>query len=201
MLRSTLLSLFLSTLSLSQAYAEDVKVSPKNSKVEWVGSKVIGSKHNGTIAIKEGHVKFNKGMPMSGKIVVDMTSIKNTDLTDPKWNAKLVGHLKSDDFFSVEKHKHAELKVSKIQKVNNSKWRLDGTLTIKGVSKDINLIADATLKGNKVTAVTAAFDFDRTDFNIRYGSGKFFENLGDKMISDKVNVKVLLVLSKPVELS
>lgn len=187
----------------SSVYAatKAVNFSPAQSKVEWVGSKIIGSEHNGTISIKEASMKVENGVPKSAKIIVDMNSIKNRDLKDKKYNDKLIGHLKSDDFFGTKKYKESTLIISKIQKVNDSKWRLDGNLTIKNKTKSVSFIANSTLNGSKLKAVKVDFEFDRTDFDIRYGSGKFFDNLGDKMISDKVQIKVMLMLEKPVELS
>ena len=192
---------FLAVMPSVFAVTKELTFSPEQSKVEWVGSKIIGSEHNGTLSIKQATMKVENGMPKTAKIVVDMTSIKNLDLKDKKYNDKLVNHLKSDDFFGTKKFKESTLIISKIQKVNDSKWRLDGKLTIKNKTKDVSFIANSTLNGKKLKAVKVDFEFDRTDFDIRYGSGKFFDNLGDKMISDKVQVKVMLMLENPVELS
>ncbi|MEZ4742955.1 MAG: YceI family protein [Bdellovibrionota bacterium] len=183
------------------AFAEEVSVLNTTSKVSWEGSKVIGSKHHGTLKVKDGSIVFEKQVPTSAVVVVDMTSIVNTDLTDPKWNAKLVGHLKSDDFFSVKKFPESKLDIKTFEKITAEKYRLKGELTIKGITKPVELTATTVKKDGAVVTINSELVFDRTDFSIKYGSGKFFQNLGDKMISDMVKVNVSLNLKKPVKLS
>ena len=58
-------------------------------------------------------------------------------------------------------------------------------LTIKNITESIEF--EAELSNNVATAV---LDIDRTKFDIKYGSGSFFENLGDKMIDDNFNLRV-----------
>jgi len=95
------------------------------SNIDWVGRKVTGA-HNGTIAIKKGELILNDGKLVGGKIVVDTTSVKILDITDPATNGQFAGHLASDDFFSSEKYPEALLEI-----VSVSGNRADGNLTIK----------------------------------------------------------------------
>ena len=169
-------------------------VDTSKSKVTWTGAKVVGSKHTGTVNIKEADLKWNKGEPTKGKIVIDMTTITNTDLTDKKWNDKLVGHLKSDDFFSVKKHKTATLNIKKVAKASDNLYMLTGDLKIKGKKQKVTVKAEVTKSTDKMKHIKATFKFDRTKFGIKYGSGQFFKDLGDKMISDEVDVAVELHL-------
>ena len=170
-------------------------VSVDKSKVMWKGTKVVGSSHEGTVALKSADLKFKDGEPVSGEIVMDMTTIKNTDLSGAM-NKKLVGHLKSPDFFDVKKHKTAKLKINKIQKASDKFYLISGDLMIKGKSQPVSVKAEvASTKGNNQT-VKASFKFDRTKFGIKYGSGSFFEDLGDKMISDEVEISVELAVEK-----
>lgn len=171
-------------------------VDAKKSRVEWTGSKVIGDQHHGEIQIKSGEVSFEGSEPKTAHIVVDMTSLTNKDLTDPKWNAKLVGHLKSEDFFAVEKFKTAELSIDKIQKATDKFYFLSGTLKLKDKSVPIKMKAELVKEDKGLMTIKSNFDFDRTQFGIKYGSGSFFSNLGDKMISDKVDVQVELAVKR-----
>lgn len=177
--------------------ADSVDLS--KSKVLWKGSKVVGSSHDGEIKIKSADIKFAKGEPASAKIVIDMNTITNSDLKDPKWNAKLVGHLKSNDFFSTEKFKTAELNIKKVQKVNDKFYQLHGDLKIKGKTQPVKLKAEVTAENKSSKTVSVDFTFDRTKFDIRYGSGSFFTGLGDKMISDEVEISVKLNVKKSKE--
>lgn len=195
---SKLFVLFLMLCS-SGLVANTSKVSVARSSIGWYGSKVVGGSHEGMLKIKSGEVKFNgKKVPQSAMIVVDMKSMTNTDLTDKKWNKKLVGHLKSDDFFSTEKHPEATIKAKSFKLIGKNEYQVDGSLTIKGIEKPINFSAVALKKSGKIAGARAEIKFDRTLYNIKYGSGKFFQNLGDKMIADEVKVNANLVLETAI---
>ena len=177
-------------------YANSATVDNSKSQVSWTGSKVIGSSHTGNVKVKSGQVEYKKGVPTSAKVVIDMTSITNKDVTDPKWNQKLVGHLKSDDFFSVDKHKTAQLSINKVLKASDKFYLLQGDLTIKNIKRPVKIKAEVVSDSKKEQVVKADFEFDRTKYDIKYNSGSFFSNLGDKMISDDVQVSVRLHINK-----
>ena len=185
----------LSTLSFGQQY----NISPASSQLKWEGNKVVGGGHQGTLSIKDGYIQFQKQSPIKAEVTVDMTSLKNTDLKDAKWNQKLVGHLHSDDFFSTKKHPEAKILVTDFSKQKEGLYNLKGQLTIKGITKPVSFTGKMIGKSGTVTALSASLEFDRTEFNVRYGSGKFFDNLGDKMIADTVKINVDLKLKTPIK--
>ena len=121
----------------AHSFAESVDL--QSSKVIWSGSKVVGDTHTGHIKIKSAVVNFDKETPLSGQVTLDMPSITNTDLTDAKWNGKLVGHLNSPDFFDTAKFKTANLKINKITKLNKDTYNLIGNLTIKSTTLPVTL--------------------------------------------------------------
>lgn len=167
------------------------------SKVEWLGKKVTGQ-HNGTIDIASGQLNVNNGELVGGKFEIDFTSIKVLDLQDPESNAKLTAHLKSDDFFSADKHPKAIFEITSLDKQDDGKgnnYKVNGNLTIKGITKNISFPAKINVNNGTVTA-NADFNLDRTEWDIRYGSGKFFENIGDKAINDDFNIKFDITANK-----
>ncbi|MEO0336630.1 MAG: YceI family protein [Pseudomonadota bacterium] len=186
-------------LLLASASSFAAGVNVEKSKVNWKGTKIVGESHEGTIGIKSADLKFKEGEPVSGEIVIDMTSIKNTDIKSEGMNKKLVGHLNSKDFFNVSKHKTATLKIKKIQKVSDKFYFLSGDLKIKGKSHPVKVKAEASKAKGAMQMVKAAFKFDRTKYGIKYGSGTFFENLGDKMISDEIEISVEIAVEKKAE--
>jgi polyisoprenoid-binding protein YceI len=127
-----------------------------------------------------------------------MQSMVCEDLKDADYNAKLIGHLKSDDFFSVDQFKTATLKVSKAEiyqgkdKKAGYTHTISGELTIKGITQKVSFPAKVTLKGDRLEAV-ADIVIDRTLWNVRYGSGSFFDNLGDNMIYNDIEFKLNLI--------
>ena len=167
------------------------KINPTESKVEWFASKVTG-KHNGTVGVKSGTLEFEGEKLMAGKFEIDMTTLAVTDLQG-EWGAKLLGHLKSDDFFSVEKFNSATLVVKNAALLSAGVYTVTADMTIKGITKEV--VFNALVNQSGGTA-TADIKLDRTDFDIRYGSGKFFPNIGDKMIHDEFNLKVNLAFGK-----
>ncbi len=181
------------------AAAETMTVDTKASKVEWLGEKVTG-KHNGNVMLQSGTVEATGGRLTGGSFVLDMTSITNEDLKDAEYNGKLIGHLKSDDFFSVEKNPTATFKITSVAAVKGAEagkpnYTVNGDLTIKGITNRITFPATVAMKGGQLTAVGTA-KVDRTKYDIKYGSGSFFDNLGDKAISNDMTITFNVVAKK-----
>ena len=166
------------------------------SNVEWLDKKVTGQ-HNGTVAIKSGELNAEAGKLTAGKFAMDMTSIKVLDLTDTEMNGKLTGHLNSDDFFATAKSPESTFEIVSVEPIAGAaagaaNYNVKGNLTIKGIAKAITFPATITMDEKELKA-NASFDIDRTEWDIKYGSGKFFQDLGDKMINDAFTVKFNIV--------
>ncbi|MCP9236395.1 YceI family protein [Lewinella sp. JB7] len=185
--------LFLSTFALVTAAATTVSVAvdPAASEISWKAYKVTGN-HTGTIDISAGRLEFTDTLLTGGSFTIAMPSITVTDL-EGNGKAKLEGHLKSDDFFGVESHPEATFVITNV----NSRglpgdYRITGDVTIKGHTKSIRFNAKVTQKDGLYVA-KADLTLDRTDFDVRYGSGSFIDNLGDKTIYDEFELSVTLV--------
>ncbi|MBK8967501.1 MAG: YceI family protein [Saprospiraceae bacterium] len=184
----------LAVLVLAATTPETYKVDVTSSALTWKGYKVTGE-HAGTVKLKSGSLQFTDGSLTGGTFVIDMTSIKDTDL-EGEWAAKLEGHLKSDDFFGVEKYPTSKFVISRaIPQDSKGNYKIIGNLTIKETTKEVKFFAQVSEKDDKVTA-TGKMTIDRSEYNVRYGSGSFFDNLGDKTIYDEFDMNVMLVASK-----
>lgn len=183
-----LLSIFFVAATISVS-AQDYTVDVNKSQVKWLGTKVTG-KHNGTISVKSGEMSLKNDKISSGTFVIDMNSIVNEDLTDAGYNQKLVGHLKSDDFFGVATYPEAKLVVTKATAFKNNQADVRGDLTIK--NKTNSILFTVTKNGDKYLAKITV---DRSKFDVKYGSNSFFDNLGDKAISDEFNLDIELVVA------
>ncbi len=159
------------------------EVKTDQSKVTWKAYKVTGS-HVGTVDLKEGSLLFVEDKLTGGEFVVDMTSLADTDL-EGEYKGKLEGHLKSDDFFGVETHPTSKLVFTNVESSGKNSYKVTGDLTIKGISKSV--VFDLSIYGSKATAT---LNVDRANYNVKYGSGSFFENLGDKTIYDEFDLVV-----------
>lgn len=157
----------------------------KESNVTWTGEKVTGS-HTGTIDLKSGFFNFEDEKLIGGEFVMDMTSISNTDLSGES-KQKLEGHLKSEDFFGVEKHPTAKLVITNIAEKGNGSYGVVGNLTIKNITKPVTF--DLAMTDN---SASAKLTIDRSKYDVKYGSGSFFDDLGDKTIYDNFDLEVSL---------
>lgn len=182
---STVLA-FSTVLSANAHENNELKINSKTSSVEWIGKKVTGQ-HNGTINIKEGNLSIHDGKIEKGTVTIDMTTISVSDL-EGEWSTKLKGHLESPDFFDVENHNTAVFEITKVESGKDGNSKVSGNLTIKGITKPIEFDAKVEMKDGKLAAY-AEVEIDRTLYDIKYGSGKFFEGLGDKMINDEFVIK------------
>jgi len=179
-----ILILLIATVAMGQTK----KLQLESSNLRWEAKKVIAGGHKGTLTFKSGELIYKNNELVGGSLIVDMNSLAITDEgMDTKGKANLVKHLKSDDFFSVKKYATASLMIKEVTKIQNG-YKAQGELTIKGITKplDFELFRTAT------EGLSSTVDIDRTQFGIKYGSGSFFSNLGDKAIEDKFTIYVYL---------
>lgn len=162
---------------------EKKEVKTDASTVTWKAYKVTGS-HTGTVDLTEGALMFTDNKLSGGRFVVDMTSLISTDLKGES-KGKLEGHLKSDDFFSVANHPKATMVFTSVKATGKNSYEVTGDLTIKGITKPVTF--DLSVYGSKATATVKV---DRAEYDVRYGSGSFFDNLGDKTIYDEFDLVV-----------
>ncbi len=167
------------------ASAQARKIDLKKSTITWTGKKVTGE-HSGTVAFKEGMLVFKGKKLTGGSFIADMTTLSNTDQTG-SGKSKLEGHLKSPDFFNTEEYKTAKLVFKTIGEKKPGLYSVTADLTIKGKTNPVKF--ELALKGGKAST---EFSVDRTKFGIQYGSGSFFDDLGDRTIYDEFDLKVAL---------
>ena len=177
-------------IAMSLVVAFGVQAQEKNidlaaSNIHWLGEKVTGQ-HEGNISLKSGALTMTDGAVTGGSFVVDMNSMTCTDLEGDYAN-KLIGHLKSDDFFGVENHPEATLTFTNVEAKGNGVYAVTGDFTIRGKTNTERF----DLKVNGSTA-TANLVIDRSKYDVKYHSGSFEKNLGDKLIYDDMKLKVTL---------
>lgn len=166
-------------------------VDTKKSTVVWLGKKVTGE-HTGNISLNSGKVEVAGKAIKNAEFEMDMNSITCTDLTDATYNGKLIGHLKSEDFFNTAKFPTAKFVLKSATDKGNSNYDVKGDLTIKGITNEVSFPAVIKMEGKTFVAVST-ITIDRTKYDIKYGSKSFFEGIGDKAINDEFELKVNLV--------
>lgn len=170
------------------------KIQQASSTVNWTGKKVLGL-HTGTINIANGFIEIADDLIKSGEIHVDMTTIVITDIEDKATHDEFLAHLKNDDFFAVDRFKLATMRISGSEKAANNKLKIDGTLTIKDISHPVSFIASVEIFTDFLHSLGEVV-IDRTMYNIRYGSGKFLQNLGNNLIYDDFVLQFKLIAQK-----
>lgn len=180
----------------------EYKLLSDASLLKWIGSKP-GGEHNGTVNITEGKISLQKGTINAGNFVIDLNSIVNLDLTDAGMNAKLVGHLKSQDFFHVEEYPLASFEIVSVDKINDQSvpatgeiipsHTITGNLTMRGNTKSISFPAKIDVSGNTIKANTNPFAINRTEWEVNFMSKSLFAEFRDNFISDDIIIQRALV--------
>jgi polyisoprenoid-binding protein YceI len=170
------------------------KVDAAKSSLTWLGKKVTGE-HTGNIKVQNGALTVDGTKVTGGEFTFDMNSITCTDLTDAGYNAKLITHLKGEDFFNTGKFPTSTFKITKVTPKGGNNIEITGNMTIKGITNAVTFPATVSVAGNTVTASGKA-TLDRTKYDMKFGSKSFFENIGDKAIYDDFTVDMKLVATK-----
>jgi polyisoprenoid-binding protein YceI len=182
-------------ISLDVADADTLIASQNTSKIIWKGFKP-GGEHTGFVNLKSnGVVLVKDNQLVGGNFIIDLTSITDTDLSDPEMNGKLIGHLKSADFFNVDSFPEARFVLSGVSKVegdNQYAYLLSGDLTIKNITKPISFKTNLEIDGHTFSAESEPFMLDRTQWNVNYGSKSIFKELTDKFINDEFSIQISL---------
>jgi polyisoprenoid-binding protein YceI len=184
----------LAVLSMAAKMTYNYNVDVKSSNIVWKGYKVTGE-HTGDVKLKNGSLQFADGKLSGGSFEVDMNSITCNDMQG-EYGDKLVGHLKSDDFFGVDKYPTAKFTITRtIPQDSKGNYKIIGNLKIKESTKEVKFFANVSEQGNMVKA-TGTMKIDRSEYDVRFGSGSFFDNLGDKTIYDEFDLAVELMAKK-----
>jgi polyisoprenoid-binding protein YceI len=160
------------SLQAQTASAKKLAINTTDSKVSWLGKKPTGE-HNGYVKLTGGEVIVDKNELTGGSFTIDFNSIVNLDLKDEGMNNRLVGHLKSADFFDVAKYPTARFAITKVTKVSGpaagaakATHRIEGDLTMKGITKKISFDASINLLNGKLVASTLTFTIERTQWSV-----------------------------------
>jgi polyisoprenoid-binding protein YceI len=180
-----------SSISLHVGNEKYVVIDTKESVVAWTGSSVHG-KHKGYAYISKGELMIENGQLMGGTVEVDMNTIEDKN---HKSDNNLIKHLKDADFFDVKKFPFSTIAITKVASINVEDKEITGNLTIKGISHPISFPAKVEVNAGIVKA-NAKLIIDRTNWDVRYNSGKFYDNLADKTISDSIEFDITIVAKK-----
>ena len=181
------------------------------STLEWTGGlKFITNNHSGNLKIKRGNLFLHNDNKITGNVVIDMLSMTNTDLPESK-QEYLIGHLRNEDFFHVERFPTASLKINSskvVEKLSNGKYNMEisGDLTIKSITNPITFTAIVDLSSD-IKSATGTMQFNRSEFGVQYRTemhlddAKSFwnsatttkETLKDKVIKDEIDIKFNVV--------
>jgi polyisoprenoid-binding protein YceI len=178
---------------------EPIKINTQESKIIWKGKNPT-REHTGYIKLSQGELLVENNNVKGGSFIVDMNSITNVDLTNKESNQKLVNHLKSKDFFDVEKFPKANFVITNISAISNNgisekkaTHRIDGDLTIKSITKKVSFDASINMLNGKFAASTPEFTINRTEWDVNYQSKSVVAGLKDQFIYDDITLSIELV--------
>ena len=181
-----ILTLFTLLIFIQTSFSQ-INLNLDKSKIKWTGKKITNASHWGSLYFSEAYLLFEDSDLIEGKFIVDMQSL-TADSIEGRSKERLENHLKDDDFFGVTVHKEAILEFNSKSQLKNGKYNINGLLTIKGITNPVSFTLEPS-NGNYV----ANLIFDRIKFDVTYRSGSLFENLGDRMILDEVELLVTLI--------
>ncbi len=168
---------------------KSLKVDVESSSITWKGYKPTGS-HTGTIALESGNLEMKGDKVKGGSFTVDMSSI-----IESEGNKRLEKHLKSKDFFEIEVYATSKFEITG-SKITDGKTYVTGNLTIKDVTKEITFPAIITENDTSVTLESETFQINRANFNVKFKSKTFFNDLKEKFINDEFDLQVTIVAKK-----
>ncbi len=178
------------------ANGEEASTKSGTAMIYWKGTKVIGDSHEGTLEAQEVHLEFEGDKLSGGEIIVDMTSLEDTDMEEGEWKDKLEAHLASDDFFSIETHPTASIQLTEVTPGSEpNTYQVTGDLMIKDTTIAHTFTVQEMVSDSS-RSYTTSLQFDRTKYGIKYNSTNFFDNLKDKAINDEVEIKVEVAMNK-----
>ena len=181
--------IFLIMIFCSNVYTQELILDNINSSIKWTGKEITTKTHYGSLKFKEGKIIMKNNKITSGMFIVDMMSIDCQDLSGSSKNY-LESHLKSDDFFGIESYPEASLTIKTSKLINEENYLAEGDITIKGTTQPISFNISILNNQGK-----AKLTFDRTKHNVTYRSGNFFQNLGDKLIYDDIEIEAQLTFN------
>lgn len=189
-----LAAVFLTSSLLTTALAQPYTVDTKESVVTWKGSMAFAGQgeHVGYVSISAGDLTVERGQLISGKVEIDMNTI--ADKVHGSKNG-LVDHLKDADFFDVKKYPFSTFAITGVTPTTGRNVTVTGNLTIKGITHEVSFPATTVVNGNVFNAI-GKMTIDRTKWDVRYKSGKFFSDLADEAIADDIEFEMTIVAKK-----
>ena len=177
----------------SVSFGQKYIVDTTESVLTWKGSMLLASEdHVGYVYISKGELMMEKGQLVGGTVEIDMNSIEYKDKEDKNTPVK---HLKSSDYFDVEKFPISTIAITKVASVNSKTIEVTGNLTIKGVTLPVTFPVIMEVKEGILQA-NGKLIIDRTDWGIRYRSGKFYDDFADQIVSDDIEFHIKIVAKK-----
>ena len=176
------------------------RVDFDSSRLRWVGRN-LANLHEGTVGLSKGFVVLNEGELKSGQLTLDMRAIRCSDIADTKLNRLLIKHLEDHDFFDVERYPEAEVRLGRVTRrkdvaLGQPNYVGEAILTLRGVEHGVSFELVGGLSGDQFS-LQGALKFDRTDWGVLYGSGRFFKNLGMHLVNDLVDLDIRLNFKRP----
>jgi rhodanese-related sulfurtransferase len=172
-------------------------VDLSESFVEWSGRNLL-KRHHGRIGLRAGQLEFVHGKLTGGRVVIDLNNIECFDLHGTEWHDVLINHLRSDDFFEVERFPEALIVINGARRIDDASLgrpnlEISADVTLKGISGPLKFLATAGVTPDGKAAAQAVFSFDRTRWKVLYGSGRFFHRLGRNLVNDLIELEIKIV--------
>lgn len=183
----------LSSVSLHVGNENYAVIDTNESVVTWKGWNVFSpNSHSGYVYLSKGELMIENGQLTGGTVEINMNTIEDKDHGR---NNNLINHLKDPDFFEVKKYPFSTIAITKVASKNAGEKEITGNLTIKGITNVVSFPVKMEIK-NGIVKANGRLVIDRTLWNVRYKSGKFYDNLANQTMSDSIEFHMKIVAGK-----
>jgi polyisoprenoid-binding protein YceI len=141
-------------------FAGSWKLDPGHTSIVFITKAMWVLTVRGAFKATEGSGTVGADGSVSGSIVIDATSV---DTKQKKRDA----HLRTADFFEVDAHPTITFSLTEAHPKGAGKVELAGTLTIRGTTRPITLLAEVSSTDDSATVATE-FDIDRSEWGLRW---------------------------------
>jgi polyisoprenoid-binding protein YceI len=162
-------------------------IDTAHSAIHFSVRHMVVSRTRGRFTKWSGQIEFDPARPREASVKVDIDPA-SIDTAEDQRDA----HLRSADFFDVEKCPLATFRSTKIEELDGDRYRVTGDLTLHGVTKSI--VLDAVFEGSakdpwggERAGFSAQATLDRTEFGL--GWNKLLET-GGVLVGNKIELQL-----------
>ncbi len=178
--------------------AANFNIIETESFINWKASHLGGIQPRfGKIKIKNANISASPDKIVSASFDIEMNSLTVESIEDPKQNKELTTHLKSSDFFNIEKYPVSRFQMTEIKSTKGEyNSVVTGNLTILDITKSITFNANINTSNFEISVKSENFTVNRTDWNLTYNVEGTEGVPTDYLIANEIGFEIDIKIKK-----